>query len=197
MIEVSLRWNHNLHYHGVEFGELPRESGRVLDVGCGEGVLSAQIHGRGHRVTGIDRDEASIRLAQSQFADVEFIRADFLTYPFGTESFDAVVSVAALHHMNSVTALARMRELLRPGGRLVLIGCARREFPRDLPREALAFAANKWIARSRTYWEHSAPTRWPPDATYREMRRIARHALPGSRFRRHLLWRYSIVWTKP
>ena len=29
------------------------------------------------------------------------------------------------------------------------------------------------------------------------MRRIAAQELPGVRYRRHLLWRYSLVWTKP
>jgi hypothetical protein len=69
--------------------------------------------------------------------------------------------------------------------------------PRDLPYELAAFTANKWISRSRTYWEHSAPTVWPPAQTYRDVRRMAASVLPGSEFRRHLLWRYSISWTKP
>lgn len=196
MTDVAQQWNHNLHYHGIVLDELPTGNGLVLDVGCGEGILAEQIHARGHRVIGIDRDEASIALARRQFPEVEFTCADFLTQPFDVE-FDAVVSVAALHHMDTVAALARMRGLLRPGGRLVVIGCARREFPRDLPREAFSFVANKWIGRNRTYWEHSAPIHWPPDHTYRGMRQIAAAQLPGARFRRHLLWRYSIVWTKP
>jgi hypothetical protein len=33
--------------------------------------------------------------------------------------------------------------------------------------------------------------------TYRDMRRIAAEELPGTRFRRRLLFRYSLVWTKP
>jgi SAM-dependent methyltransferase len=197
MTDQAQRWNHNLHYHGVVLDALPADSELVLDVGCGEGILAAQLQTRGHRVTGIDRDEASIALARKQFSAVEFVCGNFLTEPFEPDSFDAVVSVAALHHMDTVAALGRMRELLRPGGRLVVIGCARRSFPRDLPREAFAFAANRWIGRKRTYWEHSAPIHWPPDETYRDMHRIASDELPGSRFRRHLLWRYSIVWNKP
>ncbi|HEU5008875.1 MAG TPA: hypothetical protein VFT67_18035 [Jatrophihabitantaceae bacterium] len=33
--------------------------------------------------------------------------------------------------------------------------------------------------------------------TYRQMRQLAEQVLPAVRFRRHLLWRYSLVWTKP
>jgi hypothetical protein len=46
-------------------------------------------------------------------------------------------------------------------------------------------------------WNISAPTVWPPPVTYADMRRIAEHQLPGVRYCRHLLWRYSLVWTKP
>jgi len=49
----------------------------------------------------------------------------------------------------------------------------------------LAYKARK------SYWDHSAPTVWPPPASYADMRRIAAQELPGVRYRRHLLWRYS------
>ena len=38
---------------------------------------------------------------------------------------------------------------------------------------------------------------WPPPLTYRDMRQLADRVLPGARYRRHLYWRYSLVWTKP
>jgi hypothetical protein len=38
---------------------------------------------------------------------------------------------------------------------------------------------------------------WPPPLSYAEMRALARHELPGARYRRHLLWRYSLLWAKP
>jgi hypothetical protein len=31
----------------------------------------------------------------------------------------------------------------------------------------------------------------------RQVRRMAAEALPGARYRRHVLWRYSLIWTKP
>jgi hypothetical protein len=38
---------------------------------------------------------------------------------------------------------------------------------------------------------------WPPPETYRQMKRIAAEVLPGSRYRRHVLGRYSLIWKKP
>jgi hypothetical protein len=46
-------------------------------------------------------------------------------------------------------------------------------------------------------WDHSAPQSWPPPLTYREMKALSADLLPGVRYRRHLLSRYSLVWRKP
>jgi len=53
------------------------------------------------------------------------------------------------------------------------------------------------VKRSRAYWDHSAPAVWPPPLTYGETRRIAEAELPGVRYGRHLLFRYSLCWNKP
>lgn len=49
----------------------------------------------------------------------------------------------------------------------------------------------------RGKWEHSAPMCWPPPLTYAQMKSLSGKVLPGSRYRRHLLNRYSLVWSKP
>ena len=36
-----------------------------------------------------------------------------------------------------------------------------------------------------------------PEETYAEVRDVARRVLPGVQFRRHTLFRYSLLWTKP
>ena len=41
------------------------------------------------------------------------------------------------------------------------------------------------------------PIVWPPPLSYRQMRHIAAVRLPGVQYRRHVLWRYSLRWTKP
>jgi len=38
---------------------------------------------------------------------------------------------------------------------------------------------------------------WPPPLTYAQVNALTTAVLPGATFRRHTLWRYSIVWTKP
>jgi len=69
-------------------------------------------------VVGIDSDGPVIGRARQQDngAGVEYVNGYFLTYDLRPESFDVIVSVAALHHMAAADALSRMRQLLRPGG---------------------------------------------------------------------------------
>ena len=90
-----------------------------------------------------------------------------------------------------------MRGLVRPGGALAVVGLARSSYPADLARDAAAVVVNRLHRLARNYWESSAPEVWPPAHTYGEVRAIAERELPGARFRRHLLFRYSIVWTPP
>ena len=193
------RWNHNIHYHPVILGALGKGCGRVLEVGCGEGILARELRRVCEQVAAIDLHAASIDLARRSdpIGEIEYVVGDFVTHPFGPASFDAVVSVGALHHMDSRVALERMRQLLRPAGTLAVVGLARSRFPADLPLDLAAVLANLAYRARKGYWEHSAPTLWPPPATYLDMRRLADQQLPGVRYRRHLLWRYSLVWTKP
>lgn len=111
-------------------------------------------------------------------------------------AFDVVASIAALHHMDATAGLRAMRDLVRPGGVLVVIGLARPRLPRDVPWELAGAVTTRWLKLSRTYWEHSAPIVWPPPETYDTMRAIAGQVLPGARYRRHVLWRYSLLWER-
>ncbi|MGV9668285.1 class I SAM-dependent methyltransferase [Nocardia niigatensis] len=161
------RWNHNIEYHPL-LAEAVTGAKDVLDVGCGEGMLARRIRLGGAAVTGIDPDARSIELARDQSGpdEITYLQADFLEYPFEPESFDGIVSIAALHHMDTVKALTRMRELLRPGGTLAVVGMARNDFPADLSWEAAALLTSFKDRLFRSQWAHPSPVVWPPPQTY-------------------------------
>jgi len=189
-------WNHNIHYHPQILQAVPPGAERALDVGCGEGMLARKLRGVVPQVTGIDLHTPSLELARSHGDDIEYIHGDFLEYPLEPASYDVIGSVATIHHVDARTALLRLRDLLRPGGALVVIGVARSNLPRDLPRE-LAGVTASWAHRAvKGHWEHPSPTVWPPPVTFPEMQSLAADLLPGATFRRHLLFRYSITWRK-
>jgi SAM-dependent methyltransferase len=202
--------DHNRHYWPVLFEALPARPGRVLDVGCGTGALSRELHRRGWALTAVDRDRRSIEAARSHpdGLGVSFILGDFLSQPFEPASFDAIVCVAALHHMDMSAALGRMHDLLRAGGVLAVLGLAHRAGPTDLARDVVGTVANTLLsipeAASRIRRRPppaadavTAPTLWPPPLGWDAVRSIAAARLPGVIYRRHVLWRYSLVWVKP
>jgi 2-polyprenyl-3-methyl-5-hydroxy-6-metoxy-1,4-benzoquinol methylase len=194
---MSRRWNHNIHYHPRILQAVPHGAERALDIGCGEGMLARELRNVVPEVTGIDLDTPSLELARTYGDDIEYVHGDFLEHPFEPASYDVVASVATLHHVDAREGLVRMRELLRPGGVLAVIGLARATLPRDLPREVAGVAAN-WAYRAvKGYWNHPSPVVWPPPVTFPGMQALAAEVLPGSTYRRHLLFRYSIVWSKP
>jgi len=199
VVRDGQRWNHNIHYHRLILRAVPPGCQRVLDVGCGEGMLTRQLTRLVPHVVGIDLDAASISLARRQDPDRQLglIRGDFLTHAFAPASFGMITSVAALHHMDARAALDRMSQLLAPGGTLAIVGLARSRLPADLPWEAAAVIAHRGYKLTRIYWEQPSPVVWPPPHSYAEVQALARQALPGVRYRRHPLWRYSLIWTKP
>jgi 2-polyprenyl-3-methyl-5-hydroxy-6-metoxy-1,4-benzoquinol methylase len=191
-------WNHNTHHYPDVLRALPDEVGRVLDVGCGDGMLARQLKAKAAEVVGMDRSGRilSVATAAEPRSGVSYLHGDLLAAPLRPESFDAVVSVAALHHMDPAAGLIAMRDLLRPGGRLVVVDVARLGSVADVPAEIAGFVLHRLRKRQHGYRESAAP-QLPPSQTYAEIRKIARALLPGCAFRRRAMWRYTLSWTKP
>jgi SAM-dependent methyltransferase len=93
----------------------PKPGERILDVGCGDGVLTKRIAERGATVTGIDNSLDMIRAAHANGVDA--LAVDSADMHFEAE-FDAAFSNAALHWMLDREAVARgIFRALKPGGR--------------------------------------------------------------------------------
>lgn len=195
-------WNHNVHYHRLVLDAVPGGCGRALDIGCGDGLLAERLAGRVPEVTGVDRSAAMIRLARARCVrvpNVAFVEADFMTAQRGAlpGAYDFITAVAVIHHLDFAAAARRMVELLAPGGRLVIIGLASNRTPLDWIVSGAGVPASRLL--TRRHRGKGGPPGMPmedSDLSWGAVRRTARNCLPGSRFRRHLLWRYSLVWDK-
>src|SRR5688500_9350343 len=78
-------------------GHVPADAKRAIDVGCGDGVITRALAGRGIDVLGIDVSPRMIELARARtdrsFA-IEYRQADVLTADLPDAAFDLVVSVS-------------------------------------------------------------------------------------------------------
>jgi len=98
---------------------------RILDAGCGDGLLALELARRGANVTGVDGSEQMIRTAHRRarhFQEaVNFGTAAVEELPFGAGSFDVVVAVTVLCFVEDATGAVReMARVVEPGGRLIV-----------------------------------------------------------------------------
>ncbi len=157
-------------------------------------------------MTGIDRDPRMIALARDledgrttftkartcEDGRATFIEADFLAHA----STPFVCANTSLHHMDFTAALTIMARLLRPAGRLAVIGLAADKSLADRLVGATGVPTALFYRAIYRKGESGAPV-MDPDLSWREVRAEAARLLPGVRYRRLVLWRYSLLWTKP
>ncbi len=104
--------------------ELGPLSGKtLLDIGCGNGALSASLAGRGAQVVGIDLSPSGITIAREKYPELEWSvmsAYDDLKSRLSRE-FDLVVCLEIIEHLfDPRLFLRRAFDVLRPGGSLVL-----------------------------------------------------------------------------
>lgn len=102
--------------------------GRVLDVGCGEQpyhdlLRPLAIAGR-LAYTGLDPDPPSLQRARAALPEGRFLRTGIEEFRAAAATYDHILSLRSLNHVVDLDlAIARMAELLRPGGSLLLVEC--------------------------------------------------------------------------
>ncbi|HLY36459.1 MAG TPA: methyltransferase domain-containing protein [Candidatus Binatia bacterium] len=95
----------------------PQPGERILDLGCGDGVLTAELVARGSVVVGVDASAAQVEAARRRGLDARVMAGERLAFD---GEFDAVFSNAALHWMHDADAvITGVRRALRAGGRFV------------------------------------------------------------------------------
>jgi SAM-dependent methyltransferase len=130
------RWSRRLAGPFLDFAGV-RAGERVLDVGCGTGVITIALAERGCAAVGIDASEPYLEAARRErsHSNVSYELGDARRLSYPDDPFDACVSTLAIDVIPEVDQVAaEMRRLTRPGG---LVACAVFDFwggnsPQDL-----------------------------------------------------------------
>ncbi len=134
-------------------------AGDVLDAGCGTGKNAIAMAARGCRVTAVDFVARAVAAARERARDagvpgrVRVVEADVLRWDPGGARFDAVLDSGLFHVFGDADRtryVERLRGLLRPGGRLVLLCFSDREPGEGGPRRV---TANELRAAFAEGWE--------------------------------------------
>ncbi len=145
------------HFGLNSSGLHPFKDLRLLDVGCGGGLISEPLTRLGARVTGIDPGEKNIAIARdhaaSQGLEIDYRATTIEELASSGEKYDAVVCLEVVEHVPDVGAFVKScASLVRPGGMLILS-----TINRTLKSYALAIVAAEyvlgWLPRGTHQWE--------------------------------------------
>lgn len=195
-------WNHNAHFHNYLLRQIPKRVYRALDVGCGLGLFAWKLAERSEVVDALDVDSTVLAeaLRLNPAPNIFYLKDDFLVADLPEADYDVIVSIATLHHMDIEAALKKMKLLLRPSGKLLILGLYQKKTLIDYAYSVISIPLNfvylKWHRASVTKPTTVAPTR-PAQLSLNQIRRVADTITPSFRLRRHLFWRYSLIWQKP
>ncbi len=199
---------HNDHYHNFLLRHLPPTCQNSLDIGCGTGSFARRLAELSQHVLALDLSPEMIRIAcerSEKFRNINFQLANVMDMHFDVGSFDCIATIATLHHLPFEEALWKMRRALKPGGVIVILDLFEPAGLADSISNLIALPMSAALRlkhygrllpqrEERAAWNaHARHDSYP---TIEGVKSICDRILPGAKVRKHLLWRYSVVWEK-
>jgi len=208
-------WTQNNHYHKFLLRHIPNGSESALEVGCGTGAFARRLAERARHVTALDLSPEMIRVARSRSAEcanIEFCVADAMSRDLPAAHFDCIATIATLHHLPLREMILKLKAALKPGGVLLVLDLFEPErnlltaaglVDTFLNSVAMGVSVSLRLIHSRrlkpsrevraAWAAHGQHDTYP---TMVDIRTLCSEILPGAKIKKHLLWRYSIVWQK-
>jgi ubiquinone/menaquinone biosynthesis C-methylase UbiE len=201
-------WGHNSHYHDYLLKQMAPNCEKVLEIGCGTGSFSRLLSQRAENVLALDLSPEMIRIAKQRsegYSNIEYKKADVMECEFLKHQFDCIVSIATLHHLPLEEILRKIKAWLKPNGILLVLDLYEAKGVGDLVREIVAIPVSMFLKLKNTgriqdpqevreaWAEHGKTDTYLPVST---LISVCSEIIPGAIIRKHLLWRYSMIWEK-
>ncbi|MEA2840313.1 MAG: 2-polyprenyl-6-hydroxyphenyl methylase / 3-demethylubiquinone-9 3-methyltransferase [Methylobacteriaceae bacterium] len=148
------------------------ESARILDIGCGGGILCEPLARMGARMTGVDPAPGNIEIARAHAAPqalaIDYRAATAEALVAEGASFDAVLAMEVIEHVPDQAAfVASAAALVQPGGLLIMS-----TLNRTLKSFALAIIGAEYVLR----WLPKGTHKWERFVTPEELARMMRRS---------------------
>lgn len=192
-------WNHNYAYNCWVSKKIGKRNS-ILDVGCGDGTLALYLRTKNNKIVGIDISDSSIQKAnkKNEYSNVSFVRTAFEDFQANNGSFDAIIFVASIHHMDMANAIDKAKKLLAKNGVLIIVGLAKPsslfdwivELGRIIPSKIVSY-----IKKNTTSEELDIDVSYN-FPTMETVRQICKEKLSGYSLKFGLHYRYLLTWEK-
>lgn len=201
-------WDHNRQYQKFMLRQIGKKGGRALDIGCGTGEFCKSMLDVCDFVTGIDVAPKMIEEAVKRNTDnrIQYLATDASSFLDGCEDcLDIIASIATFHHLNYADILEKCRRALKKGGVLVIQDLYAEKTLRFYLLSLAGMLLNPFFMFAKngrlhvTKEESDVWSGHREDDHYnsiKEIRKIAGSVLEDIQIRRHLFWRYTLVYRK-
>lgn len=193
-------WNHNFAYFKWIKRKLSKRQ-TILDVGCGNGNLLMYLNDSKRKLIGIDSNNDSINYAKNIIKDKEninFYNVSFEDYLALDNSFDAIIFVASIHHMDMEVAIKKSLKLLKKDGILIIVGLANPSSTLDYLIEILRIIPS-FISSHLHHMKDSENLNINTSYEFPNMnyiKEVKKKYLPNSDIRYGLYYRYLLTYVK-
>ncbi|MDF5707629.1 MAG: class I SAM-dependent methyltransferase [Nostoc sp. S4] len=145
------------------------------------------------------------KLKSKDYTKIDYQVADILQWEFPVNQFDAIVSIATVHHLPLENLLPNLQAALKPGGKVVILDLLEHQNIQDRMSDFLAVPLNLMFETFRNRHIKQLPQatavmkqhiRTDKYLTLWQAQQIYSKLLKGAKVRKHLFWRYSVVWQK-
>jgi ubiquinone/menaquinone biosynthesis C-methylase UbiE len=166
---TALRWIRQLGLH---------PSARILEVGCGAGLVTVALAGNGYTVHALDSTMAMLRMMRNEAVHqcvqdrIRTHAGDVHALPFDAHRFDLVIAIGVIPWLHSEdVALREMQRVLKPGGYLLITADNNARLNRILDPLSSPVSAPLRLAAKRLL---TLCGLWPPNSAFQPKRHYPR-----------------------
>ncbi|MFT4246127.1 MAG: methyltransferase domain-containing protein [Micrococcaceae bacterium] len=180
-----------------------KQPSKVLDIGCGDGLLPQKLAPFVKSVIAIEPDKKYFfqnRKCLENISNVTLIQENFQDFTSKTtDKFELIIFVASLHHMDLETPLEQVKELLAPKGMLLVVGLAGNKTILDWIISGLHVIPIRIadiLHKHNKYHDIIGYKVADSKESLSEIRQQLSKLLPGANIKRAFYYRYLLCWNK-